>query len=85
MKGPEAAKRARHHVRGLTGKQPEAIVGLEKDDDCWRVLVDALELSRIPSTTDVLATYEVLLDADGDLVSCRRLHRFVRGSAKEER
>lgn len=85
MTGPEAVKRARHHVQGLTGKQPEAVVGLEKGEDGWTVLVDVLELHRVPETTDVLGTYEVGLDADGDLTSCRRVHRYLRGSTEEER
>lgn len=82
MSGPEAVKRARHHVQGLTGKETEAVIGLEKDEDRWTVLVDVVELRRVPSTTDVLATYEVALDDDGDLVGCRRLHRYVRGSTE---
>jgi hypothetical protein len=77
-------KRARHHVQGLTGKSAEAVVGLEKEEDCWKVLVDIVELRRIPNTTDVLATYEVALDDGGDLLGCRRLHRYVRGSAEGE-
>ncbi|UMG94342.1 gas vesicle protein [Nocardioides sp. TF02-7] len=85
MKGPEAVKLARHHVQGLTGKEAEAVVGLEKGDDGWTVLVDVLELHRVPETTDVLATYEVKLDGDGDLTSCRRMHRYTRGSTEEDR
>lgn len=84
MTGPEAVKRARHHVLGMTGKEAESVIGLEKDEDQWKVLVDVVELRRVPNTTDVLATYEVALDDDGDLVGCRRLHRYVRGSAGGE-
>lgn len=84
MNGPEAVKRARHHVRGLTGKEAEGVVGLEKDGEGWTVLVDVVELRRVPNTTDVLATYEVALDDDGELSGCRRLHRYVRGSAQED-
>jgi hypothetical protein len=82
--GPEAVKRARHHVHGLTGKDAETVVGLEKDDDGWKVLLDVVELRRIPNTTDVLATYEVALDDGGELQGCRRLHRYVRGSVEGE-
>ena len=84
MTGPEAVKRARHHVHGLTGKEAEAVVGLEKGDDGWKVLVDVVELHRVPNTTDVLATYEVALDDEGELAGCRRLHRYVRGSTQED-
>jgi hypothetical protein len=84
VNGPEAVKRAKHHVQGFTGKDAEAVVGLEKDDDGWKVLVDVVELRRIPNTTDVLATYEVALDDGGELMGCRRLHRYARGSVEGE-
>ena len=84
MTGPEAVKRARHHVQGLTGKEAEAVVGLEKGDDGWTIRVDVVELHRVPDSTDVLATYEVALDTDGELAGCRRVQRYVRGSTEGE-
>jgi hypothetical protein len=42
------------------------------------------ELQRIPTTTDVLATYQVTLDDDGELVGCRRIRRYTRGSAGDD-
>ena len=38
-----------------------------------------LELRRIPNTTDVLASYDVEVDSDGELQGYRRVHRYVRG------
>ena len=69
----------------LAAKEVEGVTGLERTDDGWRVELDVLELRRVPNTTDVLAIYEVLMDSDGDLDSYRRLHRYVRGSASEDR
>lgn len=69
----------------LTGKQFESIVGLHRDDEGWQVEVEVLELRRIPETTDVLATYQVEVDAAGDLVGYRRLSRYTRGDAGESR
>jgi Gas vesicle synthesis protein GvpO len=66
-------------VQDLTGYQPEAVTGLEWDGEYWQVTVDVLELSRIPSTTDVLATYVVQLDEGGSLHGYRRTARFARG------
>ena len=59
---------ARDAVQGLTGKSPETVTALERSDDGWRVAVEVLELERIPSTTDVMATYEVNLDEEGELL-----------------
>ena len=74
------ARAAREAVLELTGKSPEAVTGLRRSDEGWTVEVEVLELERIPSTTDVLATYEVTLDQDGGLEGCQRVHRYLRGS-----
>jgi len=71
-------------VEELTGYQPEAVTGLEWDGDLWRITVDALELPRIPNTTDVLGSYAVQLDDQGTLHGYRRVRRFQRGQAGEE-
>ena len=71
-------------VEELTGYQPEAVTGLEWDGELWRVTVDALEMARIPNTTDVLGEYEIQLDDQGTLRGYRRTRRFVRGAAHEE-
>jgi hypothetical protein len=75
---------ARDVVHELTGKAPESVTGLERSDDGWQVAVEVLELERIPSTTDVLATYEVTLDDQGELQGYRRVRRYLRGSPGDE-
>jgi len=84
MKGARAASLAARQLQELTGKDAESIVGMERTQDGWRIEIEALELRRIPETTDVLACYAVEVDEDGDLVSCRRVRRYVRGSAEED-
>jgi hypothetical protein len=70
-------------VQELTGYDPEAVTGLEWDGEFWQVTVDVLELSRIPNTTDMLASYVVQLDEGGTLRGLRRAKRFQRGHASE--
>ena len=84
MKAAEAAARAVEQLATLSGRAAEAVTGLERTGDGWRVRVEVLELERIPHTTDVLAEYAVDLDGDGDLTSYRRVRRSTRGSSKEE-
>lgn len=69
----------------LTGKDLEGIVGVSRDGDRWTVRIELVELRRIPSTTDVLAVYEVELDQSANLIGYRRLERYVRGSPGEDR
>lgn len=84
MRAAEAASAAAEQLHDLTGRPAEAVVGVKRTEDGWRIEIEALELRRIPETTDVLACYAVEVDGHGDLVSYRRLRRYVRGSAEEE-
>jgi hypothetical protein len=78
------ARRAAQQLLELTGKEPESIIGLKRNEEGWQVQVEVLEVNRIPHTTDLLALYEVDVDSDGELLSYRRQSRYVRGSASEE-
>ena len=82
LSAAELGQAALTTVHELTGYTPEAITGLEWDGEFWEVLVDVLELSRIPNTTDVLASYVVQLDEQGTLRGYRRTRRFLRGAAE---
>jgi hypothetical protein len=81
LSASELSQAALTTVEELTGYTPEAVTGLEWDGEFWRVTVDALELSRIPNTTDVLASYVVQLDEGGTLRGFKRDRRFQRGHA----
>jgi len=53
------------------------------DGGGWLIEVEVVEARRIPTTSDILALYEVLLDADGELLSYRRIRRYPRGRTTE--
>src|SRR4051794_27856720 len=84
LSAAELSEAALVTVRQLTGYKPEAVTGLEWDGEYWRITVDALELERIPSTTDVIGEYVVQLDDKGTLRGYRRTRRFVRAHGTEE-
>lgn len=52
-------------------------------DEGWRVHVDVMEVPRIPDTTSLLATYEVEIGKDGELLQYRRIRRYRRGWADD--
>ena len=75
-----AGQRGLRHIAELTGKAPESVTGVQpSDDDGWTVTVEVVEDRRIPSSTDLLATYRVELEPGGELVSYRRTRRYARG------
>jgi len=75
----EAAETASHHVADLTGKPTLGVTALKPSNDGWTVGVEVLEDSRIPSSADILATYEADIDEDGTLLAYHRVRSYPRG------
>jgi len=63
----------------LLGRQPESVSSVKPTEDGWEADVEVLELERVPTTTSVMATYHVMLDEEGGLVSYERKRRYTRG------
>jgi hypothetical protein len=72
-----------HDVAELTGKPPSGVTALEREDDGWLVEVEVVEDRRIPSSSDILATYRAEVTAEGDLTALRRTRRYPRGKGDE--
>jgi hypothetical protein len=79
MSAAEAGREGLEQITELTGKDPESVTGVKRSEDGWVVTVEVIEDRRIPSSTDILATYEAELDNDGELLSYRRVRRYSRG------
>ncbi len=85
LSGSEVVKRVRRDFPQLLGRPIESILGFEPDDDSgWRVMVQVVELARIPHSTDVLGAYAVTLDKDGEVTGYRRRRRYYRNQTDEE-
>jgi hypothetical protein len=81
LKAAEAIRAAVEQFRTLTGREPDGVTGVRKiAEGGWSVLIDVVELERIPATTSVMATYRVDLDSAGELLACERLRRYTRGT-----
>jgi hypothetical protein len=78
------ARRARAQVEELTGRPVEGVSGIERDPDGWRVMLEVTELPRIPESTSLMATYEAIVDDEGNLLQYNRSRRYYRNHADEE-
>jgi hypothetical protein len=75
---------ARSMLAELLGKDSESVSGVNRSDEGWSVSLDVVELSRIPPSTDLLATYDVTIDESGELLDLVRTRRYMRNQADEE-
>jgi hypothetical protein len=84
LRGVDAARRARQQLEELTGNEAVSVSALSKTDDGWTVRVEIVEVEKVPPTTNVMGSYEVNLDDEGDLVGYELVHRYYRGRVNEE-
>jgi hypothetical protein len=80
----EVAQRAKRQLAEVTGFKPVAAVGSYRDAKGWHMSVDMLEMARVPDSTDLLGTYEVDLDEDGNMVKFEKKRAHLRGEPYEE-
>ena len=82
MNVSEIIKSAREIVGELTGLKVENVTGFEKDGDGWTVTVEVLELQRVPSTMDVMGSYDLTLSDKGDVTAFKRRRRYPRAASE---
>lgn len=79
----QLGQRALDELEALVGCPAEGVTAIRRVDDGWTAMVDVLELARVPETTDVLASYEVTFDGDGEVTGYRRVRRFQRSQVED--
>ena len=69
---PKLVERAREDLASLTGLELGSTVSTLKDEKGWRVEIEMVEKKSLPDSMDILATYEVLMDDDANLIEFKR-------------
>jgi hypothetical protein len=69
---------ARAALPDITTQPFDGIASAERDGPGWRVVIEVIESPARLGDNDLLAAYELMLDAEGELLSFRRLRRYHR-------
>jgi hypothetical protein len=77
----ETVQQARQQLSALLERPVESVSAFERTHDGWVVNLEVVEVSRVPESTDVLASYEVELDEDRNLRRYARVRRYIRSQA----
>jgi hypothetical protein len=78
----EAAQVAPKYINEITHHQPTQITAVAPaEEGGWIVEAEVVEVRRVPSSSDILALYEIELDGGGALLGYRRTRRYLRGQA----
>ncbi|MER7831786.1 gas vesicle protein [Streptomyces sp. NPDC095602] len=74
----EALRQASGQLAELLGRSPESVSALKPTEQGWTATVEVLELERVPETSSVMASYELVLGPDGRLLGYERARRYTR-------
>ena len=81
LSGIRAAAMAQQQLEMMIQRPCEGVSGLSRHGDGWMITLEVVELERVPPTTDILATYRVELDDQGELMGYERVSRYYRNQA----
>lgn len=84
LPGPVAVEEAKAQIMDLTGQPCESVSALSRTRDGWQIVLEVVELERIPRTTDIMASYLVELDDNGELMRYERVGRYYRNEVSGE-
>ena len=65
-------ERVKQEIVSLTGFKSASVIGVKNEGQEWLVTVEIVEKESIPSGMDVLGTYEVRADENGDILNYKR-------------
>ncbi|WP_129629557.1 gas vesicle protein GvpO [Candidatus Oscillochloris fontis] len=83
MNAVEVIKIARDTLAAMTGLPVDTVSQCKRDGDGWMIEVEMVEMRRIPNSSDVLATYQIRFDSNGDMLGYERTHRYYRAQVKD--
>jgi len=73
MEPKEIIEKAKKQLADLSGFKEPAGIGLKKEKEGWMVTIEIVEKESIPKGMDILGTYEVHLDAKGELLGYEKI------------
>lgn len=83
LTAPQVVRQAKEQLSMMTGLEPDTVSSFGKDGEGWHVTIEMVEMKRIPNSSDVLATYDILLDEEGNLASYNRTQRYYRSQVAD--
>lgn len=68
----EVAHKAGLGLAEITGRKLDGITGVHREEEGWLILVELVEKDTPTSISDVLGTYEVRVDEQGNVIDYER-------------
>ena len=69
----ESITKAKEQLQAVVNLDISSVVGASKMEEGWHLKIELIERKSIPDTQDLLGTYEVFLNNEGDLTGYERV------------
>ena len=80
----DIVENAKKSLAELTGFKSPSAIGVSKEGEMWQVIIEITEKPSAASNLEVLGTYEVHLDVNGNLLEYMRKEMRKRGDIQRE-
>jgi len=80
----DIVENAKKKLVELTGFTSPSAIGVNKEGETYRVIIEIVEKPSQASNLEVLGIYEVRLDVDGNLLGYKRENMRKRGDIQRE-
>jgi len=84
MTTQEVVRNGKAQLGDLIGLVADSVSSLSKVDGGWKLVINMIELKRIPPSTDVLASFDVSMDEAGNVIDYQRSRRYRRDQMMED-
>jgi len=84
MNVSEIAERAREELVKMTKLPLSGVIGTAREDNGWMVTIEMVEKKSIPDSMDILGTYEVKVNDQGQIADFQRVKLRKRSQTTEE-
>ena len=80
----QIVKQARSELQALTGLEVSSTLEAAREGDEWLVALEVVEKRSIPEAMDILATYRIRMDPEGNVLEFKRARMRKRIDTVEE-
>jgi len=72
MQLKEAIDKAIEQLKSVLALETSSVIAASKREDGWQVTIELIERKSVPDTQDLLGTYDVTLNDEGEMTGYER-------------
>ena len=79
----ETIFKAKESLTRLTNRELVGVIGISREGNEWKIILELIERKGIPDSSDILGSYEMRLDEGGEVLAFKRVNLRRRGDTEK--